>query len=267
MLALLSPSEEIDFRPPRGGADRAPLPHSMPELPEAAGRLFAQMRSLGEEDRRRLGEEAERLGRVAGAVPPEADEGRPQERAKEVLLAFAGTTYRGLDAESLDRDDLIHAQDRLRIVSGLYGLYRPLDRVPEHTLDLDARLRQRRDEDLQDYWAAVIGPGLDGAVSGHRAPVIVNLAHDDVFEMARRQTAMGSRVINVVFKQEQGGGVMDVRQMDEEARGIMARWMIVNRAEDPDDLKTFGEAGYHFNKDQSDADTWAFTRPLPARHQ
>lgn len=242
MLAVLSPTPSVSLAP----VDvEMPVPDSLPPLPEE-GMSLLKAEGLGPDD-------------IAGVHG---------ETSHLAVLAYTGGAFAALHASEWARDDLLWAQDRLGILSNVYGLLRPLDRVAGKTLKLDGRLQAQDDDRLRAFWKAVVSPALDHAVAGHRSPVVVNLAAGAYYDHLRDHPALTRRVINVEFHQEEGGGTNHIQAMDAEARGLMAEWIVRNRLEDVEALKRFDVDGYRFNEALSDGrtDTWIFTRPLPKAH-
>jgi len=187
---------------------------------------------------------------------------RRDETAKPAVLAFTGDTYIGFDAPTLSVEDLEWAQDHVRILSGLYGVLRPLDLIEPYRLEMGTKLDNPRGKDLYAFWKGRISTVLDAAVAGHAAPVIVNVASTEYFK-AVDEKALKARVITPVFKEETGTASKVIGLMAKRARGMMARYIVTNRLDDPEALKDFREGGYTFRPEQSDANTWVFTRPKP----
>lgn len=242
MLAVLSPTPSVSLAP----VDlELPVPDALPSLPQEGLTLLK-----------------------AEGIEPDTVAAEGQTTSLPVL-AYTGGAFATLGASGWNRDDLIWAQDRLGILSNVYGLLRPLDRVPGKTLQMDGRIQATDDGGrVEAFWKGVVSPALDHAVAGHRSPVVVNLAAGDYYDRVKAHPALARRVINVIFEQEEGGGYTHVQALDAEARRLMAAWIVRNRLDDVDELKRFDVDGYRFNADRSSDrdDTWVFTRPLPARH-
>jgi cytoplasmic iron level regulating protein YaaA (DUF328/UPF0246 family) len=179
--------------------------------------------------------------------------------AKQAVLAFNGDVYDGLDAASLDEDALAWAQDHLRILSGLYGLLRPLDLMQPYRLEMGTRLENERGRDLYAFWGDRIAQALAAGLEGGRWPVLVNLASEEYFK-AVRPKALGYPVVQPVFQERKGAAWKVVSFQAKRARGAMARYAIERRIEDPEGLKRFDVDGYCFAPEASDASTWIFRR-------
>ena len=258
MLILLSPAKNLNFDP-------------VPDAPKATRPAFAK-------DAGELADVARKLTRakiktLMGVSEKLADlnyerfqafsaNGRAAS-AKQAALAFNGDVYQGLDAPTLDADDLAFAQDHVRILSGLYGLLRPLDAIQPYRLEMGSRLKNPRGDDLYGFWGAKIAKAVDKTVKTHEDPVVVNLASNEYFSAVDR-SALKAPVITPVFKEENDGRLKSLMYYAKRARGLMARWAVENRIDRAESLKKFSVDGYRFSDEGSDAATWLFTRPQPA---
>lgn len=257
MLAVLSPAKNLDFSP----ADPA-LPTTLPVLADDTAELAERTRMLTPGDLRRLMDISDKLADLNHARFQVL--GTPDSRrdAKPAALAFAGDTYVGLRAGEMSADDLLWAQGSLRILSGLYGALRPLDRMEPYRLEMGTRLDTHRGKDLYAFWKGRISAVLNEAVDGHAHPVIINLASTEYFRAAN-DGALSCPVITPVFHEERGDKARVIGLMAKRARGMMARHIILNRLTDPSALKDFSDGGYSFRPEQSDETRWVFARPQP----
>jgi len=147
----------------------------------------------------------------------------------------------------------------LRIISGLYGLLRPLDMIQPYRLEMGRRLKNTRGADLYDFWDDHLARAIDEIVAGHQAQVVVNVASNEYFKATRAGT-LKARVITPVFKEIKNGEARVLGLFAKRARGSLARFMIQNRIEDPEGLKSFDTGGYVYQDEFSDDDNWVFTR-------
>ena len=182
--------------------------------------------------------------------------------AKQAALTFAGDVYRGLDANSLKEDDLEFAQGHLRILSGLYGLLRPLDAIQPYRLEMGSRLNNPRGANLHAYWGPVIAGELNKAVKSHDDPTIACLASIEYAKAVDRK-ALNSPFIMFNFKEVKDGKARAIMLYAKQARGMMARWAIEKRLSSAEELKKFSVGGYKFSKTLSSDTEWVFTRPQP----
>lgn len=180
-------------------------------------------------------------------------------RAKQALLAFAGDVYDGLAAGSLDAQALDWAQQHLRILSGLYGLLRPLDLMLPYRLEMGTRVANARGRDLYAFWGEKLAKALSDTLDRHAHPVLVNLASDEYFK-AVAPKAMRHRVVQPVFQERRGEAWKIISFSAKRARGAMARYAIDLRIDDAEGLKGFDRDGYRFDARASDANRWYFRR-------
>jgi hypothetical protein len=187
---------------------------------------------------------------------PTADVTRP------AALAFAGDTYQGLEASTLDTDEMEWAQDHLRILSGLYGVLRPLDLIQAYRLEMGSRLKTRRGKNLYDYWQNDLSIALNAQGKKVGSDVLINCASQEYFGAVALK-ALKLRVITPAFMEDKGQGPKIVSFYAKKARGAMARFMVQNRLTDPKAILDFDAGGYAFQPDLSTADKPVFVRPYP----
>jgi cytoplasmic iron level regulating protein YaaA (DUF328/UPF0246 family) len=180
----------------------------------------------------------------------------------QAALAFAGDVYDGLAARTLDVAALAWAQDRLRILSGLYGLLRPLDRIQPYRLEMGVRLAVDGGATLYDFWGDRLAKGLRAAAQGHADPTVVNLASQEYFGAVDAK-ALKLPLVTCHFKEESEAGVRIISFYAKVARGMMARYAIDHRIDQAEALKGFDRAGYAYVKSLSTDTDWTFVRPQP----
>ncbi|MEM7240558.1 MAG: peroxide stress protein YaaA [Pseudomonadota bacterium] len=248
MLAVISPAKKLNFDPVEGVADSAPIFQDRAnELASLAKKLsVAKLR-----DMMKISEDLAKLNKERFMAFSDAPDPRS---TKQAGFAFAGDTYQGLQIESFDKRDLAYAQDHLRILSGLYGVLRPLDRIQPYRLEMGRRIKTKAGETLYDFWGSQIGTELDAKANG----VIVNLASAEYFKSTGK--GLTSQVITPAFKEEREGGLKMIGFFAKKARGMMARYMVKNRIDQIEGLKGFDEEGYGFRADLSDDTQLVFTR-------
>jgi cytoplasmic iron level regulating protein YaaA (DUF328/UPF0246 family) len=182
---------------------------------------------------------------------------------KPAALAFAGDTYQGLEAGSLEPDEMDWAQDHFRILSGLYGLLRPRDAIEPYRLEMGSRLATDHGKTLYAYWGDTIAEALNTQAVEIGADTLVNCASQEYFGAVDR-AALDLRVITPVFMEEKAGTPKVVSFYAKKARGAMARFVIQNRLTDPEALKEFDTGGYRYNEEMSERDKPVFLRAYPA---
>jgi len=253
MLMVISPAKNLNFSPVQAELVTEPM------FPKETASLARLARKLKAADLSRLMGISARLadlnvGRFK-TFKAEAPDGM------QAAFAFNGDVYRGLDARGLDPEALDFAQDHLRILSGLYGVLRPLDRIQPYRLEMGIGLANAKGKDLYDFWGAKIARALCAAAANHADPTIVNLASNEYFA-AVKVKALKPPVLTCRFLEEdEGGRTRMISFFAKRARGLMARYVIDRRLERSEDLKGFDKEGYAFRPDLSKKGDWVFARP------
>ena len=258
MLVVLSPAKTLDFSPPS------------PDVPATDPMLVRDTAALAKVTRRLKATDLSRLMGISDALADlnaerfRAFQPDPEKaQGVQAALAFAGDVYEGLKARTLDGDGLAWAQEHVRILSGLYGLLRPLDRIQPHRLEMGTRLPTPRGSSLYDFWGDRIARRLDDALKTHSDPTLVNLASIEYFGAVDRK-ALKRPVVSCAFRQIRDGELRNLSLFAKTGRGLMARYAIDHRITRAEDLKGFDRAGYGFRPDLSGESEWVFTRPQPA---
>ncbi|MCB1312797.1 MAG: peroxide stress protein YaaA [Sedimentitalea sp.] len=252
MLVVISPAKRLDWT-------ERELAATEPAFAADAARLARTARNLTLKELRGLMDISPDLARLnrdrfrAFADAPEVEATRP------AALAFAGDTYLGLEAASLDAEELDWAQEHLRILSGLYGLLRPRDAIQPYRLEMGSRLKTRRGASLYDYWGDRLARALNAQGAALGTDVLVNCASQEYFG-AVPAAALKLRVVTPVFMEETGGAPRIVSFHAKRARGAMARFIVQNRLTDPAALTGFDSGGYGYRADLSEPGRPVFTR-------
>ncbi len=255
MLMVISPAKSLDFTP------AAPsVPASAPAMGGDIAELAKVTRRLRKADLMRLMGISEKLALLNyerfQAFDPEGEEG------VQAAMAFDGDVYDGLQARTLDKAGLAFAQDHLRILSGLYGLLRPLDLIQPYRLEMGVRLKTRRGASLYDFWGPRIAKALNAAAEGQGEAALINLASQEYFGAVDR-AALKLKVVSCAFKERKGGDPPKIISFyAKKARGLMARFAIDGRIDRAEGLKDFTAAGYGFDAAASGETDWIFTRTL-----
>ena len=258
MLFLLSPAKSLDW-----SAAPATIPPTSPDLLQDAGMLMRRAKRLSVQQLRELMHISEDLATLNRerfqTISPEPDPASDRPAA----LAFNGDVYRGLDARSLGDEDLAWAQEHVGILSGLYGLLRPMDLIQPYRLEMGTKLDTRRGNTLYAFWDDRVTRVVNQRVTAHPEPVVVNLASNEYFKVVKKKT-LDARVVTPVFKEQREDGRLQVISFYAKwARGAMVRWAIERKVESVEELKDFDVGGYTFHPDESKGDNWVFTRPKP----
>ncbi len=254
MLIVISPAKTLDFEKPastdiftqpRFLDDSKLLVERLREFdPIQIGKLMSISDDLAELNHRR---------NMNWSLP------FSRENAKQALLAFRGDVYVGLQADSFTKKDFEFAQRHLRILSGLYGLLRPLDLMQPYRLEMGTNLTNARGKNLYAFWSDKITAALNEELKNEKIPVLVNLASGEYFKAVHPKT-LAARVVTPIFKERKGDTYKIVSFFAKKARGTMSRYIIRNRLKDVAALKDFADEGYAFNAGLSSTDEWIFTR-------
>lgn len=258
MILLLSPAKNMNFDAVPG----APAP-TRPGLLKDTTALAKTVKALSKAQLKRLMGVSDKLAALNHERFQAFGAKGRAETAKPAALAFAGDVYRGLDAKTLDTDDFAFAQEHLRILSGLYGLLRPLDAIEPYRLEMGSRLKNPRGPDLYAFWRPVVAGELDKAARSQGDPTIVCLASGEYAGAVDRKS-LKAPFLMVNFKEVKDGKARAMMVYVKQARGAAARWAIKNRIERLEDFKEFSAGGYKFSKSLSSDGEWVFTRPQPA---
>ena len=255
MLIVLSPAKSLDFT----GAPPA-VAMTAPQLSEHTAELAKVTRKLRVIDLKRMMDLSDALAKLNRerfqAFQPQSEDGL------QAAFAFNGDVYLGLRARELDRKALGWAQDHLRILSGLYGVLRPLDAIQPYRLEMGVRIKTRRGHDLYDFWGSRVSETLDAALVGHKERTLINCASQEYFGAVDR-AALKAPVVACKFLQEKDGEARILSFFAKKARGLMARFAIDNRIERAADLKAFDIEGYQFQPSLSSDEEFTFARPQP----
>jgi cytoplasmic iron level regulating protein YaaA (DUF328/UPF0246 family) len=254
MLTVLSPAKRLDWSVP------TPAGATEPAFGAEAMSLARTARNLPLRDLKALMALSDDLARLNRDRFKAFAEAPDPEVLRIAAYAFAGDTYVGLDAKSLSPDDLRWAQDRLRILSGLYGVLRPLDLIQPYRLEMGSRLKTRRGGTLYAYWGDRIAKALRAQADALGTGTLVNCASAEYFGAVDLK-ALGLRVITPGFYEDRDGEVKIVSFFAKKARGAMARFIVENRLTDPDALAGFETGGYRLDPDRSTPDAPVFVRP------
>ncbi|WP_207062973.1 peroxide stress protein YaaA [Motiliproteus sp. SC1-56] len=254
MLILISPAKTLDFDTPASTQQ-----HSQPGFEQESLTLVQTLRELAPQDLAKLMKLSDKLASLNAARFQAWSQPFTPDNAKQALLAFKGDVYTGLDAESLDESALAYAQDHLRMLSGLYGVLRPLDLMQPYRLEMGTRLANPGGKDLYQFWGDKITERLNQDLRASGSATVVNLASNEYFK-AVKPTKLDAELITPVFKDLKNGQYKIISFYAKKARGMMARYAIDQRLEDPEQLKGFDSAGYYFSPEQSGDREWVFLR-------
>ena len=256
MLTVISPAKKLDMTP----VDMSTA--TDPDFQKDALTLAKAARKLTHADLQKLMSISEPLAKLNVQRFKTFAENPPEDAVKPAALAFAGDTYQGLQAEGLSEDDMAFAQRRLRILSGLYGLLRPLDRIQPYRLEMGSRFATRRAKNLYEFWGKKIAKTLNSVAETEGSTHLLNCASQEYFGSVDRK-ALTLEVIEPVFLERKDGVEKTISFYAKKARGAMARFAVENRVEGPDDLKAFTTDGYAYRAEGSEGNRMIFVRDYP----
>ncbi len=179
--------------------------------------------------------------------------------AKQAILAFKGDVYTGLDASTFKADEFKFAQQHLRVLSGLYGLLRPLDLMQPYRLEMGTKLKTDVGKNLYEFWGSDITEGLNKQLKKIKSKYLINLASNEYFKSVKPKE-LNAQIITPAFKEFKNGEYKMIGIYAKKARGLLSRYIIQNKLSTPEDIKLFNEDGYRFNKKLSNENNWVFTR-------
>lgn len=257
MLMVISPAKNLDYDTPAVTAES-----SMPAFLDQSALLIEALRQLAPQDISSLMHISDKLGvlnydRFQRWQPPFTPD-----NAKQALLAFNGDVYSGLEATRFTPADFTFAQSHLRILSGLYGLLRPLDLMQPYRLEMGTKFANQRGKDLYSFWGDRITEALNQQLASLNSDVLVNLASNEYFKSVQAKK-LQARIVTPVFKDWKGGNYKIISFYAKKARGMMAGWAIRQQLTDSDALKSFNVGGYIYNDAMSSDSDWVFTRRDP----
>jgi cytoplasmic iron level regulating protein YaaA (DUF328/UPF0246 family) len=257
MLMVISPAKTLDYETP----SVTPV-FTQPEHLDHAQELIEQLREFSPAQIADLMHLSDKLAGLNVARFGSWERPFNPSNAKQALLAFKGDVYTGLHAEDFSEADFDFAQRHLRMLSGLYGVLRPLDLMQPYRLEMGTKLANPRGNNLYDFWGERISGWLNEALAAQGDEVLLNLASNEYFSAVKRK-ALNARVINTEFKDQKNGQYKIISFYAKKARGLMARYVIKERLTNPEGLKDFTYEGYRYSAENSKSDTLVFLRDHP----
>ena len=256
MLTVISPAKRLDLTPVDMSAA------TYPDFQGDAFTLAKAARRLSKVKLQKLMDISEPLAKLNAERFKAFAEQPTEDVVKPAVLAFDGDTYQGLEAKTLTEEDMLYAQRRLRILSGLYGLLRPMDRIQPYRLEMGSRLATRRGKTLYDFWRKTIAPALNEQAEAEGTGLLLNCASQEYFGSVELKK-LRLDVIEPVFLERKDGREKMVSFFAKKARGAMARFAVETQAATIEDLKAFVTGGYEFQPDQSEGSRLVFVRDYP----
>jgi cytoplasmic iron level regulating protein YaaA (DUF328/UPF0246 family) len=256
MLLVVSPAKKLDYDP----QDKTSI-HTIPDYLEDSTQLIKRLRDFSTLDISELMDVSTKIAdlnfeRYASWSPKFT-----LNNSKQSILAFKGDVYTGMDALSFNSTDFKFAQKHLRILSGLYGILRPLDLMKAYRLEMGSKLATTRGKNLYEFWDTTITDGLNEQLKVIKSDVLINLASNEYFKSVKKKN-LDANIITPMFKDYKNGDYKMIGIYAKKARGLLSRFVIKNKITNPEDIKKFDSDGYKFNKKLSHDYDWVFTRKL-----
>ncbi|MET0049754.1 MAG: peroxide stress protein YaaA [Candidatus Thiodiazotropha sp.] len=254
MLIVISPAKTLDYETP-------PITrsHSKPRFLKDSQQLVSNLRNYSALDLAELMKLSMKLAELNFERYHDWKTPFSMKNAKQAVLAMKGDVYTGLDAETLSEESLDFAQAHLRILSGLYGVLKPLDLVQPYRLEMGTKLPNEAGKDLYAFWGETITQTINKDLKAQGDDVLINLASNEYYKSIKPKLIKG-RIITPQFKERKNGGYQMIGVFAKRARGLMSRYIIDKRLQEPEALKRFKVEGYAYNKPLSKGDQWVFTR-------
>ncbi|EPF72853.1 peroxide stress protein YaaA [Acinetobacter indicus] len=245
MLALISPAKTLDYE--------SALPtdsHTLPRLLAHSQELIDVSRTLSASEIANLMSVSEKIANLNVERFRDWQADFDFSNARQALFAFKGDVYTGLDAYSLKDQDIDYAQQHLRMLSGLYGLLRPLDLMMPYRLEMGTKLKNPRGSNLYEFWGTIITDLINEDLAAAKSELLVNIASDEYYKSVK-ESKIQAEIIKPVFLDQKNGKYKVISFYVKKARGLMARYIIENKIERAEDLKGFNSDGYYFDADSS----------------
>ncbi|KEA53252.1 hypothetical protein DT73_07770 [Mangrovibacter sp. MFB070] len=254
MLILISPAKTLDYQSPL-----ATTRFTQPELLDYSQQLITEARKLSEAQIASLMGISDKLASLNATRFHDWQANFTPENARQAILAFKGDVYTGLQAESFSEADFDFAQSHLRMLSGLYGVLRPLDLMQPYRLEMGIRLANANGKDLYQFWGDTITDKLNQHILEQQEQAVVNLASDEYFKSVKT-AKLKAPIIKPVFLDEKNGKYKVISFYAKKARGLMSRFIIQHRLTKPEQLAEFNEEGYTFDSATSTDQELVFRR-------
>lgn len=257
MIVLLSPAKSLDF-------ESTPAVKKSSEIifPEESEYLAGKLKKMSARKLKSLMDISEDLAQLNAERYAQWSLPFTEKNSKQAIFAFTGDVYQGFEALTLKKPDLEYAQDHIRILSGLYGMLRPLDRIQPYRLEMGTNWAiTPKHNNLYKYWKEKLTDRLKKEMKENGETMVLNLASNEYSKVIDLKK-LGVPVISPEFKEDKGDKYQMISFFAKKARGMMARYVVKNKIEKADDLRVFDSEGYHFNNDLSDIENnkWVFTR-------
>jgi len=253
MITLLSPAKTLDY------SEDGKHGYTMPRLVDDSLRLVTNLKKKNSKKLQKLMSISQDLADLNVERYDQFTAHFTEANSKPAVLAFKGDVYQGLDADTFTKKDMEFAQNHLRILSGLYGLLRPLDLMQPYRLEMGTSLKTTRGKNLYEFWKTRITDLLNEDLEKHDNKVILNLASNEYFKSIQTKKLQGE-IMNVNFKEDRDGTLKFISFNAKKARGLMGKYIVKNKIDQVEDLKGFDLEDYYFSEENSTEKEWLFIR-------
>ena len=254
MLLVISPAKTLDFE-----TEPTTQEFSQPEFLKESKKLISDLKKLNPAEVSSLMKISDKLGTLNYLRFNEWKTPFNLKNSKQALLAFKGDVYTGIEAETFSKQDLKFAQKHLRILSGLYGVLKPLDLMQAYRLEMGTQFENKQGKDLYEFWGAKLTEQINKDLKTSKSKVLINLASNEYFKSLQADD-IDAEIIVPVFKDFKNGKYKIISFYAKKARGLMSAYIIKNRLKKPEDIKAFDVDGYKFSKSESNGNNWVFLR-------
>ncbi|CAM2964408.1 peroxide stress protein YaaA [Hathewaya histolytica] len=256
MITIISPAKSLDFE-----RESLTSKYTMPEFLDDTFLLIDILKEYSPEDISSLMKISPKLGELNFYRYQNFNNDFKKD-TKQALFAFNGDVYKGIDAYSYNVEDINFAQNHLRILSGLFGILKPLDLIKEYRLEMGIKLKNSKGKDLYSFWGNKITRKIEEDIMSSKENAILNLASEEYSKVINRDILKNSKVYDVVFKEKKNGVYKIIAIYAKKARGTMASYIIKNKIDSIEEVKNFDEDGYEYREDLSSESTLVFTREI-----
>lgn len=254
MIIVLSPAKTLDYE-----TDPQTTTFTEPQMLDDASALIEVLKKKSNSDIKSLMSISDKLVELNVERYKSFETPFSTGNAKQALLAFKGDVYRDFPLDEYTEEDFVFAQKHVRILSGLYGILRPLDLMQPYRLEMGTKLKTENGKNLYEFWGEKISTGLNEAIGNQHDKTLLNLASQEYFKSVDRST-LDAEIVDVVFLENKKGTYKIVSFFSKRARGTMTNWIVQNRVKDVDTVKTFAEDGYYFSEERSQPKSLVFLR-------
>lgn len=254
MLLVISPAKTLDYTSPVNTRL-----FTQAGFLDSSEELVGHLRQFSSQDISKLMRVSTKIAELNFQRYQDWSKDSGEDNARQALLAFKGGVYLGLDAASFNTEDFRFAQQHLRILTGLYGLLRPLDLIQAYRLEMGTKLDTDRGQNLYQFWGSCITEGLNAQLKQLNSEYLINLASNEYFK-AIKPKELNAQIITPAFKEYKNGDYKMIGVFAKKARGMLSRYIIKHQLTKPEDIKAFNIEGYKFSKKLSQGNTWVFAR-------